>query len=227
MTLYRDYQPALYPTALQDPYGQTWGRVQGAMKDRVITLAADAVDAGLVLRCTNDALPLLGADVSLEQFPTEDADEYRVRISQAWDVWPWAGTETGLAVVAEQLGVAPPVVFVTGRTWPQGRPDLWARWWILVPVLATPYSPDGTWADAGTWDDGGTWDSDATPEEVERSRRALRQFTNARDVGHLRFAFNTTDYWDDGGVWDGGEIDESLEDTDLWNDDPAFLEWRI
>ena len=50
MTLYRDYQPALHPTALAGPYGTSWGASQGEMKDRVITLAIDAVDAGLVLR---------------------------------------------------------------------------------------------------------------------------------------------------------------------------------
>ena len=217
MTDYATYQPSLHPTALAGPYGLSWARSQGTMKDRVITLAADAVDAGLVLRCTDDALPLLGADVAFAQYPTESSAEYRVRIGQAWDVWPWAGTETGLAVVAEQLGVAPPVVFVTGRTWPQGRPDLWARWWILVPVLATPYAPEDAWG-VGTWGDGGTWGSDATLAEVARCRRALRQFTNARDVGHLRFAFGDTDYW--------GEPDGLFASGD-WGSDPAFLEWRV
>lgn len=221
MTSYATYQPSLYPTALADPYGQSWGRAQGVMKDRLATLAADAVDMGLVLRAPADALPYLADDAGgLVRLPTETDDEHRVRISQAWDVWPWAGTETGLAVVARQLGTPDPVVFFTGRAWPMGRPDLWARWWILVPPLATPYATDGVWGDPGTYGDGGTWGSDATPAEVERTRRALRQFSNARDVGHVRFAFGSTDYYGDGGVWDGTGDDD-------WGDTHPYLEWRI
>ena len=213
------YQADLTP--LRGRWGQAWARSLGASKDTTVERARQAVLAGAVSRAPADALPYLADDAGfLVRLPTETDDEHRTRISQAWDVWPWAGTETGLAVVARQLGAPDPVVFFTGHDWPRGT-TLWARWWLLVPPLATPYTPDGAWGAAGTWGDGGTWGSDATLAEVERCRRSLRQMSNARDVGHIRFAFGTTDYWGDGGVWNGAG-------TDDWGAaDPAFLEWRI
>lgn len=217
MTDYADYQPGLYPTALAGPYGTAWGSSQGTMKDRVITLAIDAVDAGLVLRCTDDALPMLGADVSLEQLPGELDAAYRTRIAGAWDTWPWAGTRTGLLTVATQLGYAN-AVLLTAREW--GVPlasTLWARWWLLVAPTDHAFLAEDAWG-TGTWGDGGTWGSDATEAEVALHRRAFRQFTNARDLGWLRFAFNNTDYWGDpDGIFNHGK----------WGSDPAYVEWRV
>lgn len=217
MTDYADYQPGLYPTALAGPYGTAWGSSQGTMKDRVITLAIDAVDAGLVLRCTDDALPMLGADVSLEQLPGELDAAYRTRIAGAWDTWPWAGTRTGLLTVATQLGYAN-AVLLTAREW--GVPlasTLWARWWLLVAPTDHAFLAEDAWG-TGTWGDGGTWGSDATVAEVALHRRSFRQFTNARDIGWLRFAFNNTDYWGDpGGIFNHGK----------WGSDPAYVEWRV
>lgn len=217
MTLYADFQPGLYPTGLAGPYGTAWGRSQGTMKDRVITLAIDAVDAGLVLRCPTDALPLLGADAQLEQLPGELDAAYRTRIAGAWDTWPWAGTRTGLLTVATQLSYGT-IVLVTAQEW--GVPlasTLWARWWLLVDPTAHGFAAEDAWG-TGTWGDGGTWGSDATPAEVALHRRAFRQFTNARDLGWLRFAFQNTDYWGDpGGLFNSGK----------WGSDPAFVEWRV
>lgn len=217
MTLYADFQPGLYPTGLAGPYGTAWGSSQGTMKDRVITLAIDAVDAGLVLRCPADALPLLGADAQLEQLPGETDTSYRARILGAWDTWPWAGTRTGLLTVAAQLSYGT-IVLVTAQEW--GVPlasTLWARWWLLVDPTAHGFAAEDAWG-AGTWGDGGTWGSDATEAEVALHRRAFRQFTNARDIGWLRFAFNNTDYWGDpDGIFNHGK----------WGSDPAFVEWRV
>ena len=218
MTSYADYQPSLYPTALQDPYGQSWGRAQGVMKDRLATLAADAVDMGLVLRAPADALPYLADDAGgLERGPVEDTDEHRTRISQAWETWPWAGTRYALTVVAAQLDFAG-VTIRTAREW--GMSDaakLWARWWVLVTQNG-PFASDGTWADAGTWDDGGTWDSDASLDSVSQIRRFFRQMSNARDVGFVRLLFDdNTDYWGPDSPFDSG----------TWDDEPTHLELRI
>jgi hypothetical protein len=217
MTDYATYQPSLHPTALAGPYGLSWGRSQGTMKDRVITLATDALDAGLVLRCPDDALPLLGADVALEQLPSETSTSYRARILGAWDTWPWAGTRTGLTNVAAQL-LYQGATLITAAEWGVSLAStLWARWWLLIDFDAKGFAAEDAWG-TGTWGDGGTWGSDAPLAEVARCRRALRQFTNARDVGHLRFAFGDTDYW--------GEPDGLFANGD-WGSDPAFLEWRV
>ena len=215
MTSYADYQPSLYPTALAGPYGQSWGRSQGVMKDRVVTLAADAVDAGLVLRCPDDALPLLAEDT--QTLPLgETGDELRARIAAAWETWRWAGTRTALVVVAGLLAFDPTIVTAH---------DLglspWAQWWLWAPRKATRDDP---WDDAGDYDDDGTWDSTLTTTFVDRIRRSFRQVSNAHDRGYVRLTFGSVAFYDDGGTWDGAEIDESLPDSDLWSESPAFVE---
>lgn len=215
---YREWQPSLYPTFLQDPYGQSWGRAQGEMKDRAVTLAADAVDAGLVLRCPDDALPYLADDAGgLERLPDEEADSHRARIAGAWDTWAWAGAGTALSTVAAQLDFEG-VVIRTAREWEM--PDastLWARWWVIV-TLGTPWVADGTWGDPGDWDDGGTWDSDASVASVATVRRLFRRFSNARDQGVVRFVFDeNVDFWGPDEPWDHG----------TWDDPPASMDWRI
>ena len=218
MTSYATYQPSLYPTALADPYGQSWGRAQGVMKDRLATLAADAVDMGLVLRAPADALPYLADDAGgLERFPIDDDASHRARIASAWTLWPWAGTRYALEVVAAQLDFAG-VTIRTAREW--GMSDaatLWARWWVLVTQNG-PFASDGTWADAGTWDDGGTWDSDASLGLVSQIRRFFRRFSNARDVGFVRLLFDdNADFWGPDSPFDSG----------TWDDEPTHLELRI
>lgn len=210
-------QPGLYPTALRGPWGTAWGAAFGAEKDIIVTYAKLAVKSGFVLLAPEDALERHGRDVSLEQLPGETSTAYRTRISQAWDTWPWAGTRTGLETVFTQLGY-PSAVLLTAQEW--GVPlasTLWARWWLLIAPTDHGFLAEDAWG-TGTWGDGGTWGSDATPEEVSLHRRAFRQFTNARDLGWLRFAFNNTDYWGDpGGLFNSGK----------WGSDPAYVEWRV
>ena len=209
------YQADIQP--LQGRWARAWGRSLGAEKDTTVERARQAVLAGAVTRAPSDALVMLGADVSLEQLPGETSTAYRTRIAGAWDTWPWAGTRTGLLTVATQLSYGT-IVLVTAAEW--GVPlasTLWARWWLLVDPTAHGFAAEDAWG-TGTWGDGGTWGSDATVAEVALHRRAFRQFTNARDVGWLRFAFNNTDYWGDpDGIFNHGK----------WGSDPAYVEWRV
>lgn len=214
-TTFAVYQADLMP--LRGRYALAWAGAQGVEKDRTVERARLAVLAGAVTDAPTDALPLLGADVALEQLPGELDASYRTRIAAAWDTWPWAGTRTGLATVAAQL-LYPSAVLVTATAW--GVPlasTLWARWWLLIGPSDHGVAPEGTWG-TGTWGDGGTWGSDATPDEVALHRRAFGQVTNARDRGHLRFAFDNTDHWGDpGGLFSSGK----------WGSDPSFVEWRV
>ena len=198
MTLYRDYQPALHPTALAGPYGTAWGASQGTMKDRVVTLAADAVDTGLVLRAPDDALPLLGADVALEQYPTEEADEYRARILAAWDVWPWAGTRTALELVIVQLGYENARLSTAHEL---GRSP-WAQWWAFL-TLGGDAITLRAWDAGESWGTG-VWGSTADRDDVRRTRRALRRFSNARDRGWVVLLQSDPGVWGAPSVWDAG-----------------------
>ena len=193
MTDYADYQPGLYPTALAGPYGTAWGSSQGTMKDRVITLAIDAVDAGLVLRCTDDALPMLGADVSLEQLPGETSTAYRTRIAGAWDTWPWAGTRTGLETVFTLLGLTVRLATAAelGRT-------PWAQWWAFASATGWIRR---TWKTGSEFWGSGVWGSTATRDDVRRIRRFARQFSNARDRGWVVILQSSPGVWGAPSTW--------------------------
>jgi len=198
MTSYADYQPGLYPTGLAGPWGTAWGRSQGTMKDRVITLAIDAVDAGLVLRCPDDALPLLGADVSLEQLPLDDADSYRARIAAAWETWRWAGTRTALTLVFAQLNPEGSTRIATAHE--LGRTP-WAQWWAFL----TQPSPPGprTWSTSGSWGHG-VWGSAVPRATVRTVRRLARQFSNARDRGWAVALRSSPGVWGAPSTWNAG-----------------------
>lgn len=193
MTDYADYQPGLYPTALAGPYGTAWGSSQGTMKDRVITLAIDAVDAGLVLRCTDDALPMLGADVSLEQLPGELDAAYRTRIAGAWDTWPWAGTRAGLETVFTLLGLTVRLATAAelGRT-------PWAQWWAFASATGWIRR---TWKTGSEFWGSGVWGSTATRDDVRRIRRFARQFSNARDRGWVVILQSSPGVWGAPSTW--------------------------
>lgn len=193
MTDYATYQPSLHPTGLAGPYGLAWGASQGTMKDRVITLATDALDAGLVLRCTADALPLLGADVALEQLPGETSTSYRARILGAWDTWPWAGTRTGLESVFTLLGLT-----VTLATATELSRLPWAQWFAFAS--ATGWTRRAWTSGTATWGSG-VWGSTATRDDVRRVRRFARRFSNARDRGWVVILQSSPGVWGAPAVW--------------------------
>lgn len=209
------YQADIGP--MQGRWARAWALAVGASKDTTLERARQAVLVGAVTRAPADALPLLGADVALEQLPGETSASYSARILGAWDTWPWAGTRTGLANVAAQL-LYPTAVLVTAAEW--GVPlasTIWARWWLLIGPSDHGFAGESDWG-TGNWGETGTWGSTATEAQVALHRRAFRQFTNARDLGWVRMAFGNTDYWGDpGGLFNSGK----------WGSDPGFVEWSV
>lgn len=207
------YQADIGP--LQGRWARAWALAAGGQKDLTVERARQAVLAGAVSRAPDDALPLLAEDTQVLPLG-ETGDELRARIAAAWETWRWAGTRTALVVVAGLLAFDPTIVTAH---------DLglspWARWWLWAPRKATRDDP---WDDAGDYDDGGTWDSTLTTVFVDRIRRSFRQVSNAHDRGFVRLTFGSVAFYDDGGTWDGAEIDESLPDSDLWSESPAFVE---
>ena len=197
MTLYRDYQPALHPTALAGPYGTSWGASQGTMKDRVVTLAVDAVTAGLVLLTPADGLPLLAADVSLEPLPDETNDSLRQRIAGAWTTWSFAGTRTAIETVLVQLGA---VSYRVATAHELGR-NPWAQWFAFVTLPHTPSRRQ--WGAPEAWGDG-VWGSNTDRASVRRTRRALRQFMNARDRGWVVIPLSSPGVWGAPAKWGTG-----------------------
>ena len=197
MTSYATYQPSLYPTALADPYGQSWGRAQGVMKDRLATLAADAVDMGLVLRAPADALPYLADDAGgLERFPIDDDASHRARIASAWTLWPWAGTRYALEVVFGLLNPSPGTTRIATARELNRAP--WAQWWAFVsqasPVALRNWDASSTWGS-------GVWGSLAARTFVATVRRFARRFANARDIGWAVTLRSSPGVWGTPGTW--------------------------
>lgn len=217
---YRRFQIDITPAPLRGPNGQLWAGGLGSTKDDLAARATEAVKAGYVLRCPVDALARHGEDTRIERYPSDTDASYRARIAGAWNLWPWVGTDRGIRAILTLLGLTVTAV-VADREWlpdapPDGRTDLWSRWWAIIP--GHPWSLD-IWDDPGDWDDGGTWDTDATLEEVTRLRRAVRQFSNAQHIGFIRLIFGASgDVWGPEEPWDSG----------TWDADTAtFVDWRV
>lgn len=188
------YQADLTP--LRGRWGRAWAMSLGSTKDATIERARQAVLAGAVTRAPADALPLLGADVALEQLPSEADAAYRARIAGAWDTWPWAGTRTGLANVFALLGLTVRLATATelART-------PWAQWWAFASGTAWTRR---TWsAGSSTWGSG-VWGSTATRDDVRRVRRLARQFSNARDRGWVVIRLSSPGVWGAPGTWNAG-----------------------
>jgi len=222
---FADYQPDLHPAPLQDATGRAWGTAHGRLKDALVARARDAVYVGGVAdpagrgrECAAVDLGRAGADAAIQRLPAESAADYRARLALAFDAWGAACSLVGLTARLDELGAAYGFSdhrVITARGWsptgaldatPDGRADLWARWWALI--FDAPWIADGTWGDAGTWDDGGTWDTTASVETVNAILSYLRQWSAARDRFYVVLYFDTTDIWgpdapwDDGGDWD-------------------------
>ena len=193
------YQADLTP--LQGRWGRAWALSVGASKDVTVERARQAVLAGAVTRAPTDALPLLGADVVLEQLPAEPNDSYRARIQAAWETWSFAGTRTALITVANQLGASdggtPPRLATAHEL---GRVP-WAWWFLFIVPVVIPARRK--WGAPETWG-AGVWGSDHDRATVRAVRRLLRRFSNARDRGTAVILRSSPGVWGAPATWGTG-----------------------
>lgn len=94
--LWTDYQEGLAPPWLRVGAGLGWTRALGSAKDEAELRAKDAVKARFPLLAPTDALGKLSSERGLFQGATESTAAFRTRLQQAFSVWAWAGTATGL-----------------------------------------------------------------------------------------------------------------------------------
>ena len=185
------YQADIGP--MQGRWARAWALAVGASKDTTLERARQAVLVGAVTRAPADALPLLGADVALEQLPGETSASYGARILGAWDTWPWAGTRTGLAAVFTLLGLT-----VTIATATELSRLPWAQWFAFAS--ATGWTRRAWTSGTYTWGSG-VWGSTASRDDVRRIRRFARQFSNARDRGWVVILQSSPGVWGAPAVW--------------------------
>ena len=197
---FAQYQEDLTP--IRGDWGLAWARAHGTVKDRELTRARDAVLVGAVTRCGADALPRHGADVDLERYAPDTDATYRARLTQAFDLWGWAGTPRGwahaLSLTSAQIRGAR---FVAQYQWPSGAPDgftsLWSRFWVYVwtGTLTVGRFTVGPWATLGAAASPYTLlvvgdftvgpdvlvGVNMTPAQLREIRQALAKWKSARD----------------------------------------------
>lgn len=99
---YATYMPASAPSWLQGPNGTAFLGALGMILDDVVTDQKAAAKQGLPGACFPDALPLIGAERLLDRSPVDTDAQYAMRLSEAFAIWPFAGSAysilTALAV---------------------------------------------------------------------------------------------------------------------------------
>jgi hypothetical protein len=95
-TAYQDFHDRLSPTALQGPVGTAFESAYGAMKDALVARLAASVKAKFPGIAPADALAAIGAERLMDRGPGETDAAYAIRLQNAWNTWPLAGTPRGL-----------------------------------------------------------------------------------------------------------------------------------
>lgn len=112
---YQRYQTQLAPPWLHGPAGESWTRGIGDAKDEVELREREAVLARYPSRAPKDALVRISADRGgLDKGVTETDAQWRARLRDAWSLWPWAGTFTGVLRALALAGY--PNVYIVGGT---------------------------------------------------------------------------------------------------------------
>lgn len=102
---FRDYMQEYCPPWLQGPNGQAWTRALGDVKDGMTQLLKERVAARFPIRpgaeslapyAPTDALDALGREQQMPRAKGEDDPAYAERLSQAFDIWRYAGTAYGV-----------------------------------------------------------------------------------------------------------------------------------
>jgi Phage tail protein (Tail_P2_I) len=134
---YDIYQSALHPPWLAGQVGEGWASALGILKDAWVENAVLAVRQRNVKVCSPDALAYHGSDRALERLPGENVVAYRARLSNAWTLWTYAGTKTGILAAVQGLGLAGAVVKENSDWAIAPSPgfssgDEWWRFWVVV-----------------------------------------------------------------------------------------------
>jgi len=219
MTTYATWLTSLLPGGLAGPWARRWTAALGSVGDELLADAKLAVKARMPSDAPDDALPFIGADRLLPRLRGETLTDWRVRLSAAWDLWPWAGTRRGLVTAIDQLGLVGYTLRTNASFAPGLPPDRaaskWARWWLFVPATGHPWTRT-TWG-SGTWGSG-TWGSSASRDDVARVKGQLRQWSGARDLGIVRLYFGGTAGGWGLGTWGSG----------TWGDaGTSFIDWIV
>lgn len=139
-TRWKDYQPELAPPWLRTGAGEAWLTALGDAKDALEARVRAAVKARFVATAPPDALAVIAAERGIERGVAETLESWRERTRASWDIWPWAGTPTGVLRALSYAGY-PNVSLITGT----GRAHTLDGSLNVVTTLAGGSMPSGFW----------------------------------------------------------------------------------
>lgn len=102
---FHEYQPSIRPPWHQGENGEKWHEAMGTLKDVVCEGQRQAVLSRWVKSCPEDALAIHGKYLGWPQAPGETSNEYRKRLGYNWELAQWRGTEFGIILALELLGL--------------------------------------------------------------------------------------------------------------------------
>jgi hypothetical protein len=117
---YRTIQAELMPTGLRDPYGQSFTRAFGIIKDHYAQRARTAVMQRFPDHAAEDALGALGDERgidrgdSVQRSPPEARAAYAARVKDAWEAWTLGGTAWGMLKAFAHQGYFPYIKCANG-----------------------------------------------------------------------------------------------------------------
>lgn len=185
-TTYTDWAASRLPRWLRggiDGWGDRFIRGFGEVLDAI----ADGMRAAVKVRhpstTPEDAVPYLGAERHLTQYPSETLAAWRERIGRAWEQWAEAGTPASLLSQLERYGIGH-VEVLEHAVDPVTPGDGNARFVVVLgdgvdagslpwSPLTMPFTPSGPDVTLG---------STATAEEVSQVRAIVRQWKAAHSL---------------------------------------------
>lgn len=221
---YASYQPALQPTAIQDPVGQAFMRAQGIVKDYLLERARQAVQMRFPTFASSDALGATGSERLIDRgegpqllSPESDGD-YAARLIDAWNIWYWGGTAYGMLKALAVQGYTPSIVqqnglrfnldgsgnlvIVVGPPWRFPSPNLWNTFLVIFTTVPS------SWIDIHNPP---TSTSSPSDNELARIARIINLWRPAHMIcaglevvtSGVVWGFPSSRKWGDGSVWGG------------------------
>ncbi len=108
-------------------------RVFGRRFDEVKEDILRARDEGMVATCSQEMLPVHGADRGLARYEGEDLENFRSRIAMYDELCKLGGTNEGVLLAVKTLGYpSPAIVRANDRDWALSDEDRWAEFYIVL-----------------------------------------------------------------------------------------------
>ncbi len=176
MTQQRDAIKLMSPPWLDHGTGERYMYNIGLAADAILEKLNQGVKARMPTECDATALPIIGSDRVMPQYPGEADASYRVRLQEAFDTWRTSGSRgavmsQALAFLNETValpGVVPVVGIVGGnlsenwditynngqkshvqlgtQNWDWDGANYWWRCWLILYMTLVPTGQNGATA---------------------------------------------------------------------------------